>query len=631
MSTSPDTSVEVQLRYRSGEARVDLGDYPNVKKLRLVGFPDEAFPLGWESIPHLEALHIRRGLRQWPKAMNGLASLTHFQLEYCPQLAIPARPPKWPKLESISLKYMHLPDLSERWWQFPHLKRMNLDHNVLEEVPAGVFKASPGLELSIRYNLLEEMPSKLAGLDLHKLVWDHNPFYNRLSPRQSQLSRLYRQFRENAIEIEQREVFWLIFLGYVYEACARHGEAAVLEGLNAPNKEIRQQVLLYLYESRANPFTKLDEKASFRIYLAGKKMRLDTAQSRQSLSRNLVQVEPHLQKDVEYVVLGEYPKKDLPKALAWGIPLLAQAHLQDFVNRMALPYLSRPGAQGEKAAQKLVKLLRSEDLANQKLGLEMALGGGIHPDFFYDLLLLYIWNPHPHLRKMAAQVLERYAPPSLVLHLKLHVRGVPAKGISEKMLSRYLQKMLRPPVEGDELAIRFFEKFAQGRHFCLQFPRAFRKVCKLGKIGGTLSLSRLGISELSELIGEESTLKTLYLNQNDLKDLPHSMRQLHNLQNLFLAKNQLSDLPSVCRALNSLRRLSLARNKIKELHLDLGKLANLEYLNLQDNPLLALDLGPKVKTGKKLRVLDIRNTPLVSSRNCLNKLQEHLGPGQLRY
>ncbi|KKL20502.1 hypothetical protein LCGC14_2454840, partial [marine sediment metagenome] len=72
----------------------------------------------------------------------------------------------------------------------------------------------------------------------------------------------------------------------------------------------------------------------------------------------------------------------------------------------------------------------------------------------------------------------------------------------------------------------------------------------------------------------------LYLNDNQLTQLPESIGSLENLKELYLHDNQLTKLPESIGNLISLRVLSLWDNQLTQLPESIGNLKNLKYLKL---------------------------------------------------
>ncbi len=136
----------------------------------------------------------------------------------------------------------------------------------------------------------------------------------------------------------------------------------------------------------------------------------------------------------------------------------------------------------------------------------------------------------------------------------------------------------------------------------------------LNKINGLpknltyLNISRIGYSELPEIIFELKTLwklvagdlklgtlpewlfemnslLALFLRGNNLKTISPSIKKLTNLSDLWLANNSLEEIPESITSLTNLQRLVISRNLIKQLPLSFQNLTNLYDLDLGENDL----------------------------------------------
>jgi len=83
-----------------------------------------------------------------------------------------------------------------------------------------------------------------------------------------------------------------------------------------------------------------------------------------------------------------------------------------------------------------------------------------------------------------------------------------------------------------------------------------------------------------------TNLTELYLDKNQLRELPGEIGHLTNLTELYLWGNQLSELPGeICQLIN-LTTLDLEGNQLSELPGEIGLLKNLKKLALDGNPLV---------------------------------------------
>ncbi|XP_078384326.1 uncharacterized protein LOC144666799 [Oculina patagonica] len=124
------------------------------------------------------------------------------------------------------------------------------------------------------------------------------------------------------------------------------------------------------------------------------------------------------------------------------------------------------------------------------------------------------------------------------------------------------------------------------------------------------------LSELPETIGQLINLTELWLNNNQLSELPETIGQLINLTALWLDNNQLSELPETIGQLINLTELRLDNNQLSELPETIGQLINLTELRLENNQLSELP-----ETIGQL----INLTELWLNNNQLSELPETIG------
>lgn len=127
-----------------------------------------------------------------------------------------------------------------------------------------------------------------------------------------------------------------------------------------------------------------------------------------------------------------------------------------------------------------------------------------------------------------------------------------------------------------------------------------------------LDLSRAGLIELPESIGQLTQLQSLSLANNSLSAVPESIGHLAQLQSLDLSDNQLTELPESIGRLAELKFLYLENNDLSGLPESLKNLAALEKLYLHGNGALDLPaevLGPswqwsEAKAANPAEILD---------------------------
>ena len=132
-----------------------------------------------------------------------------------------------------------------------------------------------------------------------------------------------------------------------------------------------------------------------------------------------------------------------------------------------------------------------------------------------------------------------------------------------------------------------------------------------------LNLSKTGLSDSSSLQNLPTTLKSLYLFDNVLSDLPLVPPFFKNLTLLSLEQNQFNNVEFV-RSLKSIQTLILKNNAIETLPSSIGNLSSLTKLNLDINQLESLP--PEFGNLTALQKLNLDNNQLESLPNEFGKL-----------
>jgi Leucine-rich repeat (LRR) protein len=127
------------------------------------------------------------------------------------------------------------------------------------------------------------------------------------------------------------------------------------------------------------------------------------------------------------------------------------------------------------------------------------------------------------------------------------------------------------------------------------------------------------LQEFPDGICELSTLNTLELTRNKLKDLPFCLANLQYLQSLYISKNQFEKMPKAIYDIPNLKRLNVGYNPMKVPN-DFDKLSTLDELQLEG--LKLNDFPSSVLKMPNLRILDIADNSLTSLPEDIAKLEK---------
>ena len=99
-----------------------------------------------------------------------------------------------------------------------------------------------------------------------------------------------------------------------------------------------------------------------------------------------------------------------------------------------------------------------------------------------------------------------------------------------------------------------------------------------------LNVSNNSLSEIPKNI-KSRNLRELYLNNNQIKELPRSLGRLKKLEKISIAHNQIEELPITFGGLNSLKAIDLSYNKLSELPETFYRIDKPKIIILTGNPL----------------------------------------------
>lgn len=614
---TPLQVTELILRYQKDLPLEQIAQLQNLEVLHLHLHPFKNIPeslLSLSKLHTLSLMHTRSA--KVPEFIFEIPSLQSLNLSYNPITRIPNGLQKLTRLKELFLHNCKLKALPANIHKLQSLETLNLENNQIESLPASIGELQQLKNLILTNNNIQQLPGEFSRLNVSKLHLGSNPFYNNLGQKQKTIGALLKQFHNRSYSDEQRRLYFYIFMGTLSEAEKTATYAEILQGLNSPNQVIRLNTLSYLLDKEADPFAKTNKNDMY-IHLAGKINSFDTETLAKQLEGSNIFIDERLKKSTTHLIVGENPKKKLNKALEMGIPIIAQGRLKDYLHTIEEHYLSKNDSATLQMAKNLIDLLRSHEENNQELGLEMAMGGGIHPSFFYDLLLLYLWNRNLKIKNQTEKVLEKHLSSNLFIHLKTNAKNY-YNDPSEDAISTYLENICaHEEIDPNELGIRFFQITDRGKRFCLRHPKSFIEVCQREIKGSVLRLTGLKLDKLSSSIHQYDHLKILYLNDNSMSALPKEFEQLQKLYVLSLRKNKFVQFPPQLLNLSALDNIDLSFNRIPEIPTEIARLTQLKRLNLRNNRIA--HLPESIQQLSHLKTLNLEGNPIKKDEKAKNK------------
>ncbi len=139
-------------------------------------------------------------------------------------------------------------------------------------------------------------------------------------------------------------------------------------------------------------------------------------------------------------------------------------------------------------------------------------------------------------------------------------------------------------------------------------PENWEKLVTLKNLK-SLELVQCGLTEISNQIDNLQHLEVLYLNSNNITELPKQLVQLKKLKTLRLNCNPLKEIPEWIGEMQSLEVLDLSQSGLVTLPKSIGLLKKLKELKLKKNPFKNLP-AELLELPKKVVDIEIRNKAL---------------------
>lgn len=134
-----------------------------------------------------------------------------------------------------------------------------------------------------------------------------------------------------------------------------------------------------------------------------------------------------------------------------------------------------------------------------------------------------------------------------------------------------------------------------------------------------LYINYTNLDSFSEEISLLTRLERLYLNDTGIREIHLSARNLVNLCHLELAYNKISDFSALC-TLSQLKSLFLNDNCIENIPENINSLVSLKTLELSDN--LIWDVPESLYGMNRLRHLYVSDNTICENEDVMNRLRE---------
>lgn len=200
-------------------------------------------------------------------------------------------------------------------------------------------------------------------------------------------------------------------------------------------------------------------------------------------------------------------------------------------------YLLRTDEETLELQDKIKNLLESQDDSSVELAFQLLTGGGVPPALHTHLAVLAIFHTTEKTRKEAIDLLQRYAPPSLLEHLKAHIwNPYHLYEYHEQDMDKFLRQVtVNPTVDKNAFANFVLRITGKGALFCLKNKTAPEHyiIAQLIDSHHYLSLDYFDLRTLPEAVGDFVHLHSLSVEGNPLETLPDNLQNLKALEYLY--------------------------------------------------------------------------------------------------
>jgi len=136
----------------------------------------------------------------------------------------------------------------------------------------------------------------------------------------------------------------------------------------------------------------------------------------------------------------------------------------------------------------------------------------------------------------------------------------------------------------------------------------------------TLEISDADANKIKQNIGKFTNLTEVYLERDNLTEIPTSLLSSDKLTTLWLPNNNIKSIPPSIKNLKNLQVINLTNNALEEIPKELGDLENLNELYLSSNNLSSLPTS--LSKLSKLKILVLTGNKLSDAEK--NKIEKML-------
>jgi Leucine-rich repeat (LRR) protein len=134
-----------------------------------------------------------------------------------------------------------------------------------------------------------------------------------------------------------------------------------------------------------------------------------------------------------------------------------------------------------------------------------------------------------------------------------------------------------------------------------------------------LFLNHNQISDLPEELAALDNVVFLYCEHNQLSRLPRALLDMEGLEGMYFTANRFTEIPDFVFTMTRLKKLQFSRNRITVLPPATGNLTELRHFNMADNRIPVIP--ETIARLKRLRVCDLSDNPITALPESFGQVQ----------
>lgn len=269
------------------------------------------------------------------------------------------------------------------------LEVLDLSNCKIKQIPIQFTKLSNLKELYISYNKIETLPVdfyKLENLQIFNIGGSNPITKNTEVKKGNPLLTLFKNFKKLNLTDTEKQIQTGIFVNN-QEFISNKTHIELVEGCLKPaHKSIERNLIAYLEKKIKNPLQKTTPE-NIKIAFWGGWESITLKELKEFCKKYNAKVVDVESKDVTHICIGENFKKSEIKTLqkVTSLPWVLPSHIKQWMEQLETPFLKQLD---ESALENLEGFLRSSDIENQKMALEMMKTGGIPDNLLYTVILI---------------------------------------------------------------------------------------------------------------------------------------------------------------------------------------------------------------------------------------------------